>query len=116
MTKVQFSALSAKQTWRPALNVYRCDKCLAICAELAGVDKASIDLRVEPRRLLIRGHREAPEPEDEACKPGEVLAMEIDFGAFERELILTVDIDPQRVTAEQRNGLLWIYLPLLPPS
>jgi len=112
MTRVQFSTLAVQRAWRPAINVYRCQNCLAICAELAGVDKSTIDLRVEPRRLVLRGHREAPEPSrKDTSKPGEILAMEIDFGAFERELVLPVDIETDRVTAEQKNGLLWIYLP-----
>jgi len=42
------------------------------------------------------------------------LAMEIDHGPFQREIILPVEVDPNRVIAEQRNGLLWIYLPLRP--
>jgi HSP20 family molecular chaperone IbpA len=37
--------------------------------------------------------------------------MEIDYGPFEREVLLPSDVAPERVTAEQRNGLLWVYLP-----
>jgi HSP20 family molecular chaperone IbpA len=38
--------------------------------------------------------------------------MEIDAGAFERDLRLPEEIDPERTTAEQRDGWLWIQLPL----
>ena len=43
-----------------------------------------------------------------------VLAMEIDHGAFEREIELPLSVERERVTAEQRNGILWIHLPLQP--
>jgi HSP20 family protein len=101
------------QKWRPGLNAYRCHSGIVICVELAGVDRSLIDLRVEPRRVWIRGRRAAPEP-DEAEQALQILAMEIDHGRFERDLSLPAEVDPERVTAEQRNGLLWIHLPLRP--
>ena len=42
----------------------------------------------------------------------QVLAMEIDHGPFERHINLPLSVDRARVTAEQRNGLLWIHLPV----
>lgn len=112
LTKVQFSGIGAPQQWQPALNAYRCAECIIICVDLAGVDRAGIELRVEPRRLVIRGHRNPPEPAEAEHKPVQVLAMEIDYGAFQREVVLPSDVDRQRVNAEQKNGLLWIYLPM----
>jgi HSP20 family molecular chaperone IbpA len=38
--------------------------------------------------------------------------MEIDYGPFEREVILPADVEVNKAHAEQRNGLLWISLPL----
>ncbi len=112
LTRVQFSSLPARETWQPAVNAYRCSECLVICVDLAGVDRKRVDLQLEPRRLLVRGYRQAPEPENTEHKPVQVLVMEIDYGPFEREVRLPMDVDPERVTAEQRNGLLWIYLPI----
>jgi HSP20 family protein len=114
LTKVQFSRFSPQDGWRPAVNAYRCEECMVICADLAGVDRTKIDLQVEPRRLLLRGYRQPPEPQSAERKPVQVLVMEIDYGPFEREVLLPADVTPERVTAEQRNGLLWIYLPFQP--
>ncbi len=112
LTRVQFSPFRASESWQPAVNAYRCAECLAVCVDLAGVERKGIDLTVEPRRLRIRGYRRPPEPEGTENKPMQVLVMEIDYGRFEREVLLPADVDPDQVTAEQRNGLLWIYLPL----
>jgi HSP20 family protein len=114
MTKVQFSRFGPPQTWQPAINAYRCSECMAICVELAGVNKDEIDIQVEPRRVLIRGRRQPPEPEQDHHKPVQILVMEVDYGAFEREVLLPTDVESDKVTAEQKNGLLWIYLPLRP--
>ena len=86
--------------------------CIRICVDLAGVDRSLIDLTVERRRLVIRGTRELPEPTgDEGCAQ-QLLAMEIDYGPFEREITFPVDVEIDQAHAEQRNGLLWISLPV----
>lgn len=105
-----FSQYARPEGWQPAVNAYRCDDCIKVCVDLAGVDKADIDLSVEPRRLIIRGVRSAPEPKSGEPVALQILAMEIDHGPFVRELLFPVDVMPEEATAEQLNGLLWIYL------
>src|ERR1044072_6401758 len=57
-----------RQAWQPANKPYRCDTCIRICVDLAGVDSSLIDLSVEPRRLVIGGTREFAVPTgDEGC-------------------------------------------------
>lgn len=102
----------AQHFWTPSINAYRCEKCVRICVDLAGVEREAIDLTVEPRRVLVRGTRELPEPENMDDRTVQLLAMEIDYGAFERDIRLPVDVEINEVTAEQRNGLLWISLPV----
>jgi HSP20 family protein len=102
----------APHTWEPTINAYRCEKCIRICVDLAGVERSQIDLTVEPRRALIRGARELPEPTHEEGRAVRLLAMEIDYGPFEREVALPAEVEIDQARAEQRNGLLWISLPL----
>ncbi len=112
LTKVQFMQFPREETWRPAINAFRCGNHVTVCVDLAGVDKEAIQLTVEPRRLRIRGRREAMEAPDPEHKPQQVLAMEIDYGPFERTVELPADVAAEQVRAEQRNGILWVYLPL----
>lgn len=112
LTKVQFQPVFS-QSWSPPVNAYQCARCILICVDLAGVDKSQIDLAVEPRRILLRGHRRLLAPEESEGSLLQVLAMEIDEGPFKRELVLPAEVDPGNVRAEQRNGVLWIWLPLM---
>ena len=98
--------------WRPAMNAYRCEGCIRVCFDLAGVDREHIDLRIEPNRVLIKGIRKTPEPASSEGRPQQILAIEIDNGPFARELRLPAEVIPEQVTAEQRDGLLWVKLPL----
>jgi len=111
LARLHFSRVGS-HTWEPAINAYRCDKCIRVCVDLAGVDRSRIDLTVEPERLILRGVRDVPEPTHEEGRAVQLLAMEIDYGPFEREVSLSASVDIEKVHAEQRNGLLWISLPL----
>jgi HSP20 family protein len=112
LMKVQFTQFSPPRTWSPALNIYRCDECLVVCADLAGVKREGVEVGIESRRLVIRGERAAPEPSGDGHRPVQVLAMEIDYGFFAREVLLPADVEPREATVAQENGLLWIHLPL----
>jgi HSP20 family protein len=114
ITRTRFIGIATSSGWQPAINAFRCDSHFIVCVELAGVDRSAIDLQVESRRLSLRGTRNVPEPACDETPANHVLAMEIDHGRFERVLDLPAEVLPEGVTAEHRNGLLWIKLPLRP--
>lgn len=110
---MQFSQ-SATLKWQPPINAFRCHSAIRICVDLAGVDRAGIELTVEARRVLIRGSRIPPEPNEHEGHALQVLALEIDYGPFEREVNLPAEaeVEVDGAQAKQENGLLWITLPL----
>lgn len=111
LASLRFSR-TGPHAWRPAINAYRCERCIRICVDLAGVDRSDIDLTITKQHLSIRGVRDVPEPASEKKHAMQMIAMEIDYGAFEREVRLPDEVDVKKVHAKQKNGLLWIYLPL----
>jgi len=108
---------STSKCWSPAVNIYRMQRQLDVCVDLAGVERGSIEVRVEMGRLIIRGQRAAPEP---AHSRGEaivrIVAMEIDHGPFSREIPLPENVNLSQVTSTYEHGLLWVKLPLLAPA
>jgi len=102
----------APPPWHPAINAYRCEDCIRICVELAGVDRSDIELTVLPRHVSIRGIRDVPEPNEKDGATLQTIVMEIDYGAFHRDIHLPADVDVDEVHADQKNGMLWIHLPL----
>ena len=111
LTRLQFTQ-PGPYRWRPAINAFQCAKGFRICVDLAGVNRAQVDLTVEPQSVTIRGTRPAPEPTDAEGRAVQMIAFEIDFGSFERVVELPLPVDVDEASAEQRNGLLWIELPL----
>jgi HSP20 family protein len=95
--------------FRPNVDCFHTDDphALTIVVELPGVDARSIQLAAGERVLLIAGERPRP------GVPGRVYQqMEIEYGAFQRHVRLTEDIDPAQASASFENGVLTIVLPV----
>ena len=103
------------ETWTPSVNLYETETAYVVCVDLAGVDKEKIDLTVADQRLKLRGARAVPiQPDGEvemASKRVKVHLMEIDHGGFSREVELPHDVEHDKISANYRNGMLWIELP-----
>ncbi len=112
----QASDFCPVDSWRPAMNLYRLERRIDVCLDLAGVDRNAIDVRVEPGQLTIRGLRDAPEPERGPDEHMRIVAMEIDHGRFCRIIALPDRVDLTRVESEYNDGMLWIHLPLRGPG
>lgn len=112
MRRISLATFGGDAKWRPAVNAFKLSDRFLVCVDLAGMEKPAISVRAEPHRILISGTRPAPEPPHDIAGPSHALAMEIDYGPFERVIELPAEIEPERVTATYRAGLLWIDLPL----
>lgn len=107
------------ETWTPNANLYETETSYLVCVDLAGVEKSKIDLEVEGQRLTLRGTRamptfgnEPPEAEHDAGgRRMRIHLMEIDHGAFCREIDLPAGVNRANIAATHSNGLLWIEIP-----
>ena len=105
-----FHQFCSGETWKPCVNAYENDRAFYIVVDLAGLDAEHIDLRVDEGVLELTGQRETPRPAD-TPGPLQVRLMEIDQGRFTRTIQLPPTVDPDRIEATYRGGLLWITLP-----
>ncbi len=107
-----YGDFSPTDSWSPAINVYRLGAAMCVCVDLAGVDRATIDVRVQLGRLTVRGFRQAPEPPVPGDQPLRIVSMEIDHGPFCRVINLPEQVELHKVESRYQDGLLWIDLPL----
>jgi HSP20 family protein len=94
----------------PPLNVFRKGDDVIIITEVPGVKRE--DLRIEAKGDTIRiagtkrlGH------EDEKAKGASIHRRERQAGRFDRAVTLPIQIDPEGIKAECRDGILALYLP-----
>ena len=90
----------------PPVNVFRKGDDFIIIAELPGVKKADLDVQVKGRTIRLAGAKTVSYPEKAALHRRERLA-----GRFDRAVTMPVEIDPDRVKAEYRDGVLALFLP-----
>ncbi len=107
-----FQQFCPPDAWAPAINLYRFERRIEVCVDLAGVETGSIEVRVETGRLVIRGVRAAPEPVADEQETMHIVAMEIDHGSFRRIVNLPDNVEHIKTKTRYANGLLWIQLPL----
>jgi HSP20 family protein len=82
---------------------------ILVRAEVPGIDKDHLDVDLTGDLLTIRGeHRK-----EEKTEEGNVYRAEIARGTFVRTLRLPAEVDPEKVEATFRDGLLEIHLPKL---
>jgi HSP20 family protein len=90
----------------PPVNVFRKGDDFIIIAELPGVKKSDLDVQVKGRTIRLSGAKTVSYPEKAALHRRERLA-----GRFDRAVTLPVEINPDRVKAEYRDGVLALFLP-----
>ena len=83
------------------------DSDLMIRAELPGVKKDEIELTIAGDYLTIEAKREFKEEE----KKGTYFRNELGYGKLLRTVYLPVEIEPEKIKAELKEGILNITLP-----
>jgi HSP20 family protein len=95
--------------WQPPVDIYENDQQeIVLRAELPGVAKGDIDIRVENNTLTLRGERKrASDVKDEQYH-----RIERAYGTFSRSFSLPSRLDTEKVRADFKDGLLTITLPI----
>ena len=87
----------------PPVNVGATPDRLEVYVFAAGLDPKKIDISMQQNLLAVSGERAAPQDEAAAFYRQERFA-----GEFRRVLTLPEDVDPDRVEARYRDGVLHI--------
>jgi HSP20 family protein len=95
--------------WNPPVDVYETADQYVVTAELPGLSREDIQIEVRESELTIKGHRPTP-----TIRPDAYHRMERLQGPFARGFAFAETIDPARITAEFRDGVLTVSVPKAP--
>ena len=95
--------------WAPPVDIYDSGKHeLVIKAELPDMKRDDIEITVENNTLTLRGEKKM----DSEIKEEHCHRIERTYGAFSRTFSLPTTVDTTKVSADYRNGVLTIKLPI----
>lgn len=104
--KDKWPDLNREQEGQLAVDVYQTDKELVIQSAIAGVEIGNLDISIEKDIVLIKGWRGKQFEE-----AGDYFTQECHWGPFSREVILPVEVDPGRIEATMKEGILTVRIP-----
>lgn len=93
--------------WAPMVDIYDKGDQLVVQAELPGVKKEDIDIRVEDNVLMLSGKRER---EKEVREEG-YYRSERHYGHFGRSFRLPATVASDKIDASFKDGILTISMP-----
>jgi HSP20 family protein len=90
----------------PPINIFQQGHDFVAIVELPGVNKSDLAIEAKEGILRISGKKTLDYPESASIHRRERLA-----GSFDRTITLPIRIDPDRIKAEYRDGLLALFIP-----
>ncbi len=98
--------------WAPTTDVIDKEKEVIVKADLPGVDKKDIKIKVDPKSISISGEMKKEKKEKEE----KYYVEERVYGSFNRTIPLPEEVDPEKAEAKFEKGVLEITAPKVKPS
>lgn len=89
------------------VDVYQTEKEIVVISAVAGVKHENLDISVIDDVLIIKGSRISPPKE----KGADYFTQECYWGNFSKRIIITDEIDPSKIDALMKEGILTIKIP-----
>ena len=96
------------QSWVPTLDAWETESELVYAFDLPGIPQDKISVEVEDGTLTVSAERTRSTEVNE----GAYHRSERRYGSFSRSFSLPQTVDPNRVSAEYKHGVLTVKLPL----
>jgi HSP20 family protein len=97
-----FSATEAVGEWAPMVDVSETEDEVRVKAELPGLEPNDLDISLDRDHLILKGEKK----EEREKKEKGYYVAERSFGAFYRTIQLPSEVDPQKIEASFKNGVL----------
>lgn len=95
--------------WMPVVEIVENADELILTAELPGMAEENIEVLFEDDVLVLRGEKK--EEKHEEADDRRYHVWERTYGAFRRAFTLPPTVDPAKIVAEFKNGVLTVHLP-----
>ena len=98
---------AAAQPWTPPVDVVENENALVFKADVPEIKAEDIDVSFENGTLTLKGKREFEKKEE---GQGGYHRIEQSYGSFMRAFSLPDTVDPEKLTADYKNGVLTVTI------
>jgi len=95
----------------PRVDVSETDKELRVTAELPGVEQKDLTVTLTGDVLTIKGEKRSESETKPSDNQATYHRIERSYGSFQRTMSVPYDIDPAKVDAKFKDGVLTVTLP-----
>jgi HSP20 family molecular chaperone IbpA len=103
---LQRAEQSAATTIRPPVDIYENGDGITLQADLPGVSKERLSVRVENQSLIIEGQMQFALPEQ-----AEALYADVRSSAYRRSFTLSRELETEKIEANLKDGVLTVRIP-----
>ncbi len=108
----KWDELPAAGDWAPSMDISETKDSLVAKVEAPGMDQKDIQISLQENLLTIKGEKKQEKEE----KDERYHRVERSYGMFTRSVRLPIGVDPSKVTATFKNGLLTVTMPKTPAA
>ena len=90
----------------PPINIFQKGDDLVVVVELPGIDRNDLEIEAKENTIRIRGKKAIAYGEQASVHRRERVS-----GMFDRTLSVPIRIEPDRIKAEYRDGMLALFIP-----
>lgn len=96
-----------EEAWMPAIDVSETGEKITVKAEIPGMEAKDIDIAIVGDTLTIKGEKKTEREEKEE----NYHIVERSYGSFSRSMKLPAAVEPDKVEATYKNGVLTVVCP-----
>ena len=102
------ASVASERLWMPRCDLWETNDDLVVTFELPGVSEKDVTVSITGDLLTVKGERRWT---DQAQEDRSYHRVERAYGKFERSLQVSVPVQPNKVKATYRDGMLTVTLP-----
>lgn len=99
-------AQSAEAPIRPPVDIWEDKNGITLCADMPGVSKDRLNLRVDGNNLIVEGQVQL-----ELSEKAEALYADVRSSLFRRSFSLSGELETGKIEASLKDGVLTIHIP-----
>ena len=102
-----FKGIEGLGDFAPKMDIDETEKEFTVSAELPGLKPEDVDISLDDNILTIQGEKRSEKKQEDKHS----YHMERSYGSFARSVRLPSQVDPEKIEANLKDGLLKITLP-----